>query len=64
MKFAAEYFVPDVPLDVEEHVARQKYIVAALIDEVPDDDDQVGAVEVWALFVLFLTSVCVSKSVS
>lgn len=45
MKFAAEYFVPDVPLDVEEHVARQKYIVAALIDEVPDDDDQVGAVE-------------------
>jgi anoctamin-10/anoctamin-7 len=42
MKFSIEYFIPDEPTAVQQHLARQQYLVGVLIqgaEEDADDDD-------------------------
>eukprot|EP00479_Gromia_sphaerica_P002195 TRINITY_DN12637_c0_g1_i1.p1 TRINITY_DN12637_c0_g1~~TRINITY_DN12637_c0_g1_i1.p1 ORF type:complete len:147 (-),score=15.03 TRINITY_DN12637_c0_g1_i1:259-699(-) len=38
-KFALQYFIPDQPGEVTQHIARQEYIVDALLNNVPDPAD-------------------------
>jgi len=44
LKFAISYFVPDVPHELDVHVARQEYIVDVLIRGAEEDDDEAQVV--------------------
>jgi anoctamin-10/anoctamin-7 len=40
MKFAVEYFVPDIPEDVLQHMERQEYLVNVLLKDFEEEDDE------------------------
>jgi len=39
LKFSIEYFIPDDPVSVEQHMARQAYLVNVLINGAQEEDD-------------------------
>lgn len=40
MKFFIGYFVPDVPKELEQHLARQEYVVGVLLQGVEEEDEE------------------------
>ena len=41
--FASEYFVPDVPEEIEIQLKRQEFMVSKVIKELPDEDEDLLA---------------------